>query len=91
MKIFMAFGGFLVTLCASASARAFEFERVLKQVFGSSDPKDLGGPLFALIAGAGVIFFWAALKIGKRRQRRMIGSYDDALDDYAERLRRGKG
>ncbi|WP_420408849.1 hypothetical protein [Hoeflea sp.] len=83
-----------ITLLASAvtagPAHALEVDRLLKQVFGTSDPAELGGPIFALIAVAAFVFFWGALKIGRRRQRRMIETYDDQLQDYASRLRRGK-
>jgi hypothetical protein len=90
VRKFLAFSGFLAVLVAAAPAHAFEFKRLLKQVFGTSDPSELGGPIFALIVLAAALFFWGALRIGKRRQRRMIDSYDEQLQDYASRLRRGK-
>jgi hypothetical protein len=80
----------LATVMAAGPAHAIEIDRLLKQVFGTSDPSELGGPIFALIAVAAFLFFWAALKIGRRRQRRMIETYDGQLQDYASRLRRGK-
>ncbi|MEQ8479607.1 MAG: hypothetical protein RIC18_03045 [Hoeflea sp.] len=80
----------LATAMAAEPAHAIEIDRLLKQVFGTSDPSELGGPIFALIAVAAFLFFWGALKIGRRRQRRMIETYDDQLQDYASRLRRGK-
>ena len=75
---------------AALLAAALDLDQLLKQTFGSSDPRDLGGPIFALIAVAAVLFFWGALRIGKKRQRRMIQSYDSQLQDYSARLRRGK-
>lgn len=80
----------LASVMAAGPAQAIEIDSLLKQVFGTSDPSELGGPIFALIAVAAFLFFWGALKIGRRRQRRMIESYDDQLQDYASRLRRGK-
>ncbi|MDP3524255.1 MAG: hypothetical protein Q8S27_06715 [Hoeflea sp.] len=71
-------------------AHALDVDQLLKQAFGSSDPKDLGGPIFALIGVAALLFFWGALRIGKRRQRRMIEAYDADMKDYSARLRRGK-
>ncbi|MDP2119317.1 MAG: hypothetical protein Q8K28_05375 [Hoeflea sp.] len=71
-------------------AYALDVDQLLKQAFGSSDPKDLGGPIFALIGVAALLFFWGALRIGKRRQRRMIEAYDADMKDYSARLRRGK-
>lgn len=90
MRLISALSGLLAALLTVAPAWAFEYEPLLKQVFGTSDPSKLGGPIFALIVVAAILFFWGALKIGKRRQRRMIESYDDQLKDYASRLRRGK-
>ncbi|WP_422373251.1 hypothetical protein [Hoeflea sp.] len=80
----------LASVMAAGPAHALEVDRLLKQVFGTSDPSELGGPIFAAIAVAAFLFFWGALKIGRRRQRRMIETYDDQLQDYASRLRRGK-
>ncbi|WP_394690066.1 hypothetical protein [Hoeflea sp.] len=90
MRRISAFITLQVGLFAAAPARAFEYKPLLKQVFGTSDPSELGGPIFALIVVAAILFFWVALKIGKRRQRRMIETYDEQLQDYASRLRRGK-
>jgi hypothetical protein len=78
----------LAALLTSAPARAFDYERLLTQTFGSSDPKDLGWPIFGLIALFSVVFFWGALRIGRKRQRRMIESYNEQLQDYSGRLRR---
>jgi Ca2+/Na+ antiporter len=90
MRILSAIAALLMGLVTAAPAHAFEFKQMIKQVFGTSDPSELGGPIFALIVVAAILFFWGALKIGKRRQRRMIESYDEQLQDYASRLRRGK-
>jgi Ca2+/Na+ antiporter len=90
MRILSAIAALLVGLVTAAPAHTFEYKQTLKQVFGTSDLSELGGPIFALIVVAAILFFWGALKIGKRRQRRMIESYDDQLQDYASRLRRGK-
>lgn len=80
----------LASLLTSAPARAVDYERFLNQAFGSSDPKDLGWPIFGLIAAVAVLFFWGALRIGRKRQRRMIESYNEQLQDYSGRLRRNK-
>ena len=81
----------LITASLTAlPAHAFDVERALVQVFGSSDPKDLGGPIFALIGLFTLLFFWGALRIGRKRQRRMIEDYDADIKDYSTRLRRGK-
>tara|TARA_R110002020_G_scaffold39991_3_gene118322 strand:+ start:9968 stop:10243 length:276 start_codon:yes stop_codon:yes gene_type:complete len=90
MRILSAIALALAAVLAAAPARALDFDQLLKQTFGTSDPSELGGPLFALIAVAAVLFFWGALRIGRKRQRRMIESYDSALQDYSARLRRGK-
>lgn len=90
MRKISAITTLLVGLVMAAPARAFEYKPLLKQVFGTSDPSELGGPIFALVAVAAILFFWIALRIGKRRQRRMIETYDEQLQDYASRLRRGK-
>ena len=80
----------LSALLTSAPARAFDYERLLNKAFGSSDPKDLGWLIFGLIAVFALLFFWGALRIGRKRQRRMIESYDADMKDYSSRLRRGK-
>lgn len=90
MRKISAITTLLAGLVTAAPAHAFEYKQLLKQVFGTSDPSELGGPIFALVVVAAVLFFWVALKIGKRRQRRLIKSYDDQLQDYASRLRRGQ-
>lgn len=77
-------------LLAATPARAFDLDKLLKQVFGTADPGQLGGPMFAVIGVLAVLFFWGALKIGRKRQRRMIESYDDQIKEYSARLRRGK-
>ena len=46
--------------------------------------------IFALIGLFLLVFFWAALRIGRKRQRRLIQSYDEQLQEYSGRLRRGK-
>jgi len=90
MRALSAIAALPAILISAAPARAFDFERLLVQAFGSSDPKDLGGPIFALLGVAALLFFWGALRIGRKRQRRMIESYDGQLQDYSTRLRRGK-
>ena len=90
MRSLPAIGLALAVLMTARPALAFDFDHLLKQTFGSSDPSELGGPIFALIAVFSVLFFWGALRIGRKRQRRMIESYDDQLKDYSTRLRRGK-
>ena len=77
-------------LMTAVPARALDFDGLLTQAFGSSDPKDLGGPILGLIAVAAVLFFWGALRIGRKRQRRMIESYNEDLQGYSTRLRQGK-
>ena len=74
----------------AAPAHALDFDHLLKRAFGSSDPSDLGGPIFTVIGVVTVLFFWGALRICKKRQNRMIKSYDDQMKDYSARLRRGK-
>lgn len=90
MRILSAIAVLPAILMTSASAHAFDFDHLLKQAFGSSEPKDLGGPIFGLLALVAVLFFWGALRIGKKRQRRMIENYDADMKDYSSRLRRGK-
>lgn len=90
MRNYLAASAALAILVIASPAHAFEFKQLLMQVFGSSDPSDLGGPIFLLILLAAVLFFWVALRIGRKRQKRMIDSYDEQLQDYASRLRRGK-
>lgn len=90
MRYFRTTGVALAIGFIASPAHAFEFKQMLTQVFGSSDPRDLGAPIFALIVVSAVLFFWVALKIGRKRQRRMIENYDAQLQDYASRLRRGK-
>lgn len=80
----------LAAVLTTAPARALDLDHLLKQAFGTSDPSELGGPIFAAIGVAALLFFWGALRIGKRRQRRMIESYDADMKDYSARLRRGK-
>jgi len=77
-------------LMTAVPAHAVDFTSLLTQVFGSSDPKDLGGPIFALIGVFALLFFWGALRIGRKRQRRMIENYDADMKDYSTQLRRGK-
>lgn len=90
MRILSAIAVLPAILMASAPAHALDFDGLLKQAFGSSDPKDLGGPIFGLLTIVAVLFFWGALRIGKKRQRRMIENYDADMKDYSSRLRRGK-
>ena len=90
MRTMSAIAALATALLAAAPAHAFEFDRLLKQAFGTSDPKDLGGPIFALIGLVSVLFFWGAVRIGRRRQRRLIEAYDDQMREYSARLRRGK-
>jgi len=90
MRTLSAFLLALAGILAAAPAHAVDFDQLLKSAFGTSDPSELGGPLFALIGLVAVLFFWGALRIGKRRQRRMIESYDADMKDYSARLRRGK-
>ena len=90
MRTLSALAALAATLLSAAPARALELDRLLTQFFGSSDPKDLGGPIFALIGVVSVLFFWGAVRIGRRRQRRLIEDYDDQMREYSARLRRGK-
>lgn len=90
MRIFSTTGAALAILAMTSPARALDVDSLLRQVFGSSDPSDLGGPIFVLIGILMFLFFWGALKIGKRRQRAMIEAYDAQMTDYSAKLRRGK-
>lgn len=80
----------LTGITLAGPAQAFDYESLLVQAFGSADPKDLGWPIFGLIALFSLVFFWVALRIGRKRQRRMIQSYDEQLQDYSGRLRKGR-
>ncbi|PWV99115.1 hypothetical protein DFR52_104407 [Hoeflea marina] len=76
-------------MCLAATpALALDFNEALRTVFGSDKLKDLGVPMLLGIGLVAVILFWVALRIGKRRQRRMIEGYDAQLNDYSTRLRR---
>lgn len=90
MRILSAIAVLLFSLISAQPALAFDVKGLLVQVFGSSDPKDLGLPIFGLIAVVAVAFFWGALRIGKKRQNRVIDNYNADLKDYSTRLRRGK-
>lgn len=90
MRPLSAIAALPALLITAMPAHAFDFKSALVQVFGSSDPKDLGGPIFVLIGLIALLFFWGALRIGKKRQRRMIENYDADIKDYSTRLRRGK-
>jgi len=90
MRTLSAIAALPAILMTAVPAHAFDYERLLTQAFGSSDPKDLGGPIFALIGVFALLFFWGALRIGRKRQRRMIENYDADIKDYSTRLRRGK-
>ncbi len=82
-----------VVLALSAAlaepAAAADLGAVVKAVFGTNDLKELGGPIFAAIGAVGGLVFWIALRIGKRRQARLIARYDTELADYSAKLRRG--
>ncbi len=88
MRTLSAMAALSAILMTAAPAHAFDFDHLLKQTLGSSDLRDLAGPIFALIGLITLLFFWGALRIGKKRQRRMIESYDEQLKDYSGRLRR---
>lgn len=90
MRILSAIAVLITAVMAAAPAQALDFEGLLKQVFGTSDPSKLGGPIFALIGVVTVLFFWIAIRIGRKRQRRMIDAYDTEMRDFSTRLRRGK-
>ncbi|KJS09266.1 MAG: hypothetical protein VR78_16370 [Hoeflea sp. BRH_c9] len=90
MRILSAFAVVITAVMAAAPAQALDLEGLVKRVFGTSDPSKLGGPIFALIGVATVLFFWIAIRIGRKRQRRMIESYDAEMRNYSTRLRRGK-
>lgn len=90
MRTLSAIAALPAILVTAVPAYAFDYERLLTQAFGSSDLKDLGWPLFGLIALFTVGFFWIALRIGRKRQRRMIESYNEQLQDYSGRLRNGR-
>jgi hypothetical protein len=47
MRILSAIATLLMGLVTAAPAHAFEYKQMLKQVFGTSDPSELGGPIFA--------------------------------------------
>lgn len=87
MRTLSALAALPTILVTAMPANAVDYERLLTQVFGSSDPKDLGWPIFGLIALFTVGFFFVALRIGRKRQRRMIESYNEQLEDYSGRLR----
>lgn len=78
----------LAAIITAAPAQALDVGQLLKRTFGTSDPSELGGPIFALIGVVSLLFFWGALRIGRKRQRRMIESYNEQLQDYSGRLRR---
>ena len=90
MRTLSAIAALPAILMTAAPAHALDVNSMLTQVFGSSDPKDLGGPIFVLIGVFAILFFWGALRIGRKRQRRMIESYDADMKDYSSRLRRSK-
>lgn len=90
MRTLSAIAALPAILATAVPAHAFDYERLLVQAFGSAEPKDLGWPIFGLIALFAVVFFWGALRIGRKRQRRMIESYDEQLQDYSGRLRKGR-
>tara|TARA_R110000787_G_scaffold46852_6_gene113743 strand:+ start:943 stop:1242 length:300 start_codon:yes stop_codon:yes gene_type:complete len=90
MRILSFLAMMTTAVMVATPVQALDFDRLLTQAFGSSDPKDLGGPIFALIGLFLLVFFWAALRIGRKRQRRLIQSYDEQLQEYSGRLRRGK-
>ncbi|MCY0146282.1 hypothetical protein OEG84_00750 [Hoeflea sp. G2-23] len=89
MRNFLPLAAMLAAVTMAAPAHAFDVDQMLKQVFGSSDLKDLALPFFVLLAVVAVLFFWNALRIGKRRQQRMIENYNGQLQDYSTRLKRG--
>ena len=90
MRTLSAIAALPAVLLTAVPAHAVDFNALLTQVFGSSDLKDLGGPIFVLIGVFALLFFWGALRIGKKRQRRMIENYNADMKDYSTRLRRGK-
>ena len=90
MRLLPAIAALFTILVTAVPAHAVDINSLLTRVFGSSDPKDLGGPIFVLIGVFALLFFWGALRIGKKRQRRMIENYDADIKDYSTRLRRGK-
>lgn len=90
MRILAATTVLASALLAAAPARAIDLDSLLKQTFGTADPGELGGPIFALIAMFSGLFFWIALRIGKKRQRKMIEDYNTQMREYSARLRRGK-
>ncbi len=90
MRTLSAIAALPAILATAVPAHALDYERLLTQAFGSTDLKDLGWPLFGLIALFSLVFFWGALRIGRKRQRRMIESYNEQLQDYSGRLRKGR-
>lgn len=90
MRALSAIAALPAILMSAAPAQAFDFDHLLVRVFGSSEAKDLGAPIFGLIAVAAVVFFWGALRLGKKRQRQVIEDYNSDLKSYSSRLRRGK-
>lgn len=90
MRLSSAIAALPAIMMTAVPAHAVDFNSLLTKVFGSSDPKDLGGPIFVLIGVFALLFFWGALRIGRKRQRRMIENYNADMKDYSTRLRRGK-
>lgn len=70
-------------------ALALSLGDVLKAAFGSDDPKDLGVPIFVGLIALAAAMLWAAMIVGKRRQRREIDAYNARLAAYSESLRKG--
>ena len=90
MRILSALAVLITAVMAAVPAHALELDQLLKMAFGTSDWNKLGGPIFALIGVVTLLFFWIAIRVGKKRQRRMIESYDAEMKEYSAKLRRGK-
>ena len=71
-------------------AYAFDPERMLKDLTGVRDIKDLGMPMLLGVVVLGIVFFWSVSRFGKWRQKRMINHYHDELDEFSNRLRSGR-
>ncbi|MCY0094386.1 hypothetical protein [Hoeflea ulvae] len=90
MRTLSAIAVLMTATLLAAPAQALDVNHLLNRAFGTSDLEKLGVPIFVLLGVITVLFFWVATRIGKKRQRRMIESYDAEMKDYSSRLRRGR-
>jgi hypothetical protein len=75
-------------LLSALPACAFDQRDIVKAVFGSGEPKDLGLPILAGLAVLAVFVLYVAVILGRRRQRREIEAYHAQLAAYSKALRR---